>query len=420
MGDNSCVVCGVREAADSYVCTFDQQRLDQQLGQLGDRVGRLTTELAPTAGTAMAGERVNHTRATAAPPTRIDVLTMLGPGTDRITAVAMAGGLSPWVRRWRTVETVTVTGRDGHDHEQEVVTWHQELADETLVTYSNTSDIDATTRRPREPGMTPILHNDQAGLVPPAPWAHSWARRWREHLGHHRRPVRYARGGDQDAANRYIREHLDGRERERIAASLLGLTGRHPAATPDDPAADRWHTRFGEPGPGYSLTHDLRYLQRWLGPACEQDLDIALFAVQLRALAEELARVLGDHPDQHWLGRCPATLTSHDGSRRTCGAGIWQDPYASQVTCLRCRSTWGPAKADLIGLAAAIRDVWPVDRRRRYTATEIRFLPQLFCETCRFAVTVQWKEVTGRGETTRSWQPTGVTCQFGCDTTRMI
>jgi hypothetical protein len=407
MGDNSCVVCGHREAADSFVCPLDQQRLSDQLDGLGGKVRRLAVELVPAAAFPV-GDRVNHTRVHPPTPAHTDVLSLLGPGSDQLStlsAVAMAGGLAPWVRRWRTVETVDVTGMGGETSQREIVTWHQEIARDAMVAYSNSRCTDPPQTRPAEPDMIPLGHDDQVGLVPPAAWAHSWVRRWQNALGQQPQPARTTPGWGKPTHKPRQPVQTEGRVEGR-AGDLLEA---------------RWRQRFGEPTAGFCLTQDLGFLRRWLGSACAHDLGITFFAAELRALTEELTRVLGDRPDQHWLGRCPTTLTNRTtGDTRVCGAGIWQDPYASQVTCLRCRTVWGPAKTDLIHLAVAIRNTWPVDRRRRYTATELRGLPPLRCPTCTTTVQVRWKEVTGQQETTRSWQPVAAVCPAGCDTTRLL
>ncbi len=426
MGDNSCVVCGHREAAAGYVCDHDQQRLTEQLTGLGAKLAKLALALVPTADPG--GERVTVCPTDAPAPVRVDVLSLLGPGTQRLSAAAMADMLHPWVRRWRTVELLTVTTAAGTSVEREIVTWHQEIARDGLAAYSNTRQIDNLPPYTADADMVAILHDDQVGLVPPRPWAHSWARRWKEALGQHQRPVRYTRGWDKSpqataaAPDRYIREHLHGQEREKIASTVLGIRGELPAAQrPDDPLGDHWRQRFGPADIGHQLAADLAYLQQTLPAACDRDLDIAVFAGQLRALAEELNTVLGEQPDQYWLGRCPAELTNRTtATTRLCGAGIWQDPYASQVTCLRCRSAWGPSKAELLRLAIAIRKAWPADRRRRYTDLEKRSMPAPTCPECLAAVQVRWREATARPDRYRTWQPVAAVCPNGCDTGRLI
>jgi hypothetical protein len=152
--------------------------------------------------------------------------------------------------------------------------------------------------------------------------------------------------------------------------------------------------------------------------ACLHDIGIADFTAELRALSAELTRVLGEQPDQQWLGRCPATIADHatpdDG--RPCGAGLWQDPHASVVECPHCHATWGPRATDLLTLAGQIRRVWPVDRRRRYTADDVDAVPALPCPApgCGQTLDLWWREVTATTDRRRWWRPDKITCPSGC------
>lgn len=420
MGETLCVVCGHRKAVEGCVCEPDRTRLADQLTGLPRKVARLAVQLVPAGHNTSAGERVTVSRAGSPTPARIDILTLLGPGTDRLAAAAMTGALNPHIRRWRTVENVTATRADGTIRDCEVITWHQEITAGALTTYTNTATFESQ-HRPADQQMIPLGHDDQVGLVPPAAWAHGWARRWQTAFGHHP-SIRKSGAG----RNRTPPETPDAAARQRAARTALGLDDWiEPAARPDDPLHLDWQHRFGPVERGWRLDTDIGYLTSWLGHACSRhDLDLDVFASELRALSDELTRVLGERPDQQWLGRCPTTLTDKtSGTVRRCGAGIWQDPYASQVMCLRCRSVWGPDKKELIGLAIAIRRAWPVDRRRRYTQHDLELLdtqPPPVCPVCTAPVDVGWREVTARGDRERWWRPAKAVCPQGCDTSRLL
>jgi hypothetical protein len=312
-------------------------------------------------------------------PARLDVLSLVGPGNESVTAM-----LHPQVRRWSATRTVTVTTVRANRWVQEdraVTDWFQELA------------LD-------EAGH-PILvaDDDQVGVLPPREWLDSWVRAWRSGLGLHTpkprpshwyepaEPVRSGSGPDpaRGAADRFA-----------------------------DPLRDEWEIRYGEPPRNRATAANVEFLTLWLDKACLVDLGVAAFAAELHTLVAELSRVLGDTPDQQWLGRCPATLAEHDGATTTCAAGLWQDPHASQVVCPRCHSTWGPRPVELLHLAREIRRVWPIDRRRRYTAAEVDDLVLPGCPACSSTTHITWREATGTLDTTRWWQPAAVTCPNGC------
>jgi hypothetical protein len=187
-----------------------------------------------------------------------------------------------------------------------------------------------------------------------------------------------------------------------------------------DPLRREWETRFGEPARDVAVHTNVNYLATWLGQACEDDVGIAAFSHELRHLLAELTRVLGETPDQQWLGRCPAIISDPDGGSAACAAGLWQDPHASQVICPRCHSTWGPRPVELLHLAAEIRRVWPVDRRRRYTRTDIGQLRTLSCPGCAGPVNIRWRDVTATVDTEPWWRPERAVCPAGCDTERLI
>lgn len=426
MGETDmCVVCRRRPPDHGHVCGIDLQSLSTQLAQLPHQLTRLAAELTPGAGPPP-GERVAAARAAANPAARLDVLNLLAGGSDAVAAAGMAGLLNPHVRRWRTVEMVAVDGGDP----VEIVTWHQELVDAGQVSYSSTRGgvhKHVVHADPDAGGAWPILHDDQVGLVPPAAWAHSWARWWQQRLGHQPQRVlrqRHARGWPKgpsaaiEALGR-LQDEQAVEAHNRHVRQQLGLQDYTPhAQRPPDPLGMAWQGRFGPAERGFALGQDVRYLLAWLDEACRRNLDMPRFAGELRALCAELSTALGDRPDQQWLGRCPAMLTSVEtGKTHACGAGIWQDPFAAVVECRRCRSTWGPERVELLKLAGRIRKVWPLDRRRCYTAVERRLQPQVRpvrCPACANPVHIDWREVTAPGDVTRFWQPTKVRCPHGC------
>lgn len=437
MGENisgNCVVCGYREPVQGHVCDPDRDRIAEALQRLPVQLLRLAGELPPGAGPP-AGDRVQTARATAPPAARLDVLNLLANGTDRLAAAGMAGLLAPHVRRWRTVEHVTVDNGDADTGRQvEIITWHQELAVAAQVRYSASrgplTHINEDLDLDGPPAGQRIGHDDQVGLVPPAPWAHSWALLWQQRLGHRRQQVlrrRYTRGWSKagldpfdlfDLTEMHTAEQIE-THNQQIRRDL-GLHDYVPhRVRSDDPLGVAWQDRFGTHERGFVLSQDLRYLRDWLDEACYRDLDMARFAAELRALSNELAQVLGDSNDLQWLGRCPATLTcAVTGRRRSCGAGLWHDPYVSRVECRRCHSNWGPKKADLLTLAAAVRRCWPLDRRRRYITVERDALDShrrmVRCPACLNPVTVTWREITAQTDRNRFWQPTAVACPHRC------
>lgn len=394
MGDVQCVVCRRRTPIRGQVCDPDRRRIAEQLDDLPRKLTALTLQLVPAGGAF--GERVHTSRTGSPAGARLDALTLVAAGNDSLSAPAVAGMLHPHIRKWCTRHTVQIDGQD-----REIVTWHQELV--------------------RDADGNPVnaLTDDQVGMLPPAEWLDSWVRAWRHHFGHAQRP-HPGRGAPKTPE--YAAEMArSAAMRQHAAQVLLGMTrGYNGAAVlrTDDPIAEEWEIRFGEPAAPNRPAADIRYLRTWLDRACDEDVAVADFAAELRALDAELTRVLGERPDQQWLGRCPATLTERKtGTSRSCGAGLWQDPYASQVVCPRCRSAWGPGGPALLRLAAEIRRVWPIDRRRRYTTAEIAALRAerpLACPTCATTAFVAWREVTAAGEPQRMWRPDAVRCPMGC------
>ncbi len=422
MGDNTCVVCGGDNTCGGAACLGCRTRIHTQLAALPDRVAALTHHLVPLRGAAQ--ERVTVSPTAGSPAgARLDVLTLTGPGSESPTPPPVDP--APVVRRWAEPVTVTIdvdrliplVGIVTTQEHRTVTVWHEAVVVD--------DDGNPITRHP----------NDQVGELPPAVWLDSWVRAWRSHFGHHTRPPQPpppppAPPVDRRVVLWFATHHPDGPAvvggwvavarawRDYQAATLLGqFPGRGGRPTPawtrrDDPVVDEWTTRFGSPDTPTRVHADVTYLLTWLDAACDQDVGVAAFAAELGSLTAQLVTALGERPDQQWLGRCPAHLTTPTSTTRLCGAGLWQDPYASQVQCGRCRTTWGPARRDLLQLAAAIRRHWPLDRRRRYTAGQRP--TGVLCPTCRGVVEVGWREVTARVDTQRWWQPERVVCPAGC------
>lgn len=389
-----CVVCRRREPAQGDVCEPCRTHIADLLADLPRKVGALGAQQVP-AGAGAGGEKVSTSKVESPLPARLDALSMLGPGADSVTAA-----VHPLVRRWSTTRLVQVTVPYGKGRtrveDRSVVEWHRELA--------------------RHPDGTPVQipDDDQLGMLPPVEWVSVWARMWREHFGHHRLPKPLRRPGRP--------AHIDKVNRQETLNQLLGLDTHHRDL---DPLAAEWETRFGEPARDRQPYADVRYLLDHLDRACDTGDELALgaMATELRALSSELTRILGERPDQQWLGRCPAQLvdrndTSDDDAGpaarrvRTCGAGLWHEPYASNVECPRCHATW--QQRELLHLAKEIRRAHPVDRRRRYTRSDVEHVALPDCPTCGRQVDVTWRNVTATGDDTMWWQPDRVLCPNGC------
>jgi hypothetical protein len=441
-----CVVCGHREPEQGLVCEPDIDTIQTRLRDVLRQMHLLPLLLIP--GQPDRAERVTAARAHAPLPARLDALSLIGPGCLAPTGDVLA--VHPMVRRWYTVQAVTVTTQvagEPRTTEHRIVDWHCELlVDEHGQVVMSAED-------------------DQVGSIPPAEWLDSWVRRWRTDLGHHRSPVRRAAADPEATAARGRRQRAavrallvsptTGAAAGRVVARYLTLRaalaaagptvlGTAPAVWPrerrtEDPLREEWEVRFGEPARDEAAAADVGYLLDWLPAACERDLGMAEFAAQLRAVHAELTRVLGETPDQQWLGRCPATITTRDtGETRPCGGGLWQPrtDRLSQVKCPRCHATWGGARpvdkthldaghparpVELLDLARQIRQVWPVDRRRRYNAEHIGALRVPSCPGCGGRVRLSWAEVTEPGERRRWWRPTAATCHTdGCDQARRL
>lgn len=410
-----CTVCRRREPTHGQVCAADLAMLAALLTDLPRKMRMLPLMLMP--GQSPAGEKVATTRVGSPTSARLDALSLVGPGS-----VPVPGALHPVVRKWATTRTVEVQARVGmyrvDTHTVDVTEWHSEPV------------VDEVTGRP-----VMVADDDQAGVLPPAEWLDQRVKEWQRVFGHHRRAPAAVRssagprpprdivrwvlqhGTDQQIAALFAMQDLTRRYRQGVVDLVVGHepghAGRRPAGLrEDDPVADLWTLRFGEPKLARDAVLNIRYLHAWLEQAAEHDaIDMAGFAAQLRSLSAELTRVLGEKPDDQWLGRCPATLTDKaSGDRSVCGAGLWQDPHASVVECPRCHSAWGPRVVHLVHLAADIRRVWPLDRRRRYNAEEIDALKPPRCSACGEDVDIRWQEVTGIGDKLRWWRPAGTRC----------
>lgn len=411
-----CVVCRHRDA--HVVCTEDRHRAAQMLTALPRRIAALPLLLVP--GRSAPGDRVSTTVVEARMPVRADTLTLIGPGSD-VTA-----HLHPLVRHWATQRTVTVhVTVAGRRRAQQVTLteWHNELV------------LDGDGK--------PVLvtNGDQVGVLPPVEWLDQWTRNWRRDLGHSvgprtrradpaagypTRAAMYRAMADTDPADSPAVAAMIAQWRTETARVALGLNTHHRG---DDPLADEWEIRWGEPDRYHAYVANTRYLMTWLDEACDRDLDIAAFFAELRALHAELGRVLGEQPDDEWIGRCPALIEDpDDGTTRPCGAGLWKDPYigtysnghmigVGRVECPRCHSAW-TTPTEITALAQQIRRVWPVDRRRRYTTDDIDRLAAPKCRSCTQPVIIEWRDVTATTDRTRWWQPAGSSCPNNCEEAR--
>lgn len=419
MTDGMCVICRRREPTRGRVCEPDWKTINDLLADLPRKMALLPLMLMP--GQSPDGEKVATTRVGSPTPARLDALSLVGPGS-----VPVPGALHPLVRRWCTTREVTVQARVSatsvETHTTRIPEWHQELV------------IDQTTGEPVMVG-----DNDQVGVIPPAEWLDQQSRAWRAAFGHRRPPLAYVKGkppkpprslvdwvmrnGTPEQlkamfAVQAIRDQWARGAQALLAGNEPGYGGQRPTELrEDDPVDDAWEIRFGERGITRDADTNVHYLVTWLEAACDRDdLDVARFAAELRSLSAELTRVLGEQPDHQWLGRCPAQITDKaDDSTRSCGAGLWQDPHASVVECPRCHSAWGPRMVHLMHLAAEIRRVWPLDRRRRYNADEIDALKPIPCPGCTDTVRIDWQHVTGVGDKRRWWRPTRTRCPRGCE-----
>lgn len=409
-----CVVCHDQPGP---VCSTDQHLIDEQLAALPRRLATLAG--APLPGQAASGERVAVSSHVATPvPGGVARMSLLGPG-GQVPVV-----LHPLVRHWSAKRKVLVTTHVvGHARQVqvEVTDWFHELV----------RDEDGN------PVMVP--DDDQTGVVPPREWLDMQVRRWRAHFGHQ---VPHRTLLPRHSTRAYVPPSYVTLLRVPDGPRLVGfLAAAHVASgaqarmaysglltdsTPADVAADA-ERRPGVAPPAESMRWDTKYLRTWLAKACAEDaLDMAEFAAQLRALHAEIGRCLGDTPDQEWIGRCPAFIAElgddgePTGRKVPCGGGLWQDnnAFTAQVKCPRCCMTWDTRGHAGAGTAREIRRVWPVDRRRRYSAPEIDRLVTPKCRGCGSRVKIEWRDVTGTRDRQRTWQPVSARCGNSCDEAR--
>jgi hypothetical protein len=426
----SCVVCQRNPPDRGTICHTDLQAIEQRLTDLPRKIDALALRIIP--GHAAPAERVTTSQPHPPPPARLDPLSLTGPGSEYVEAV-----LHP-VTRWYPTERlgqVSVMVAPGQIEIQDrmLVDWRREYA------YDPDGAITGT------PGAIIARgDNDQVGALPVGEWLDSWVRRWRTTFGHgvpartRRTPV----GTESADRDKMWRAMLHANPATSPAAAAMAAAWRQTAARvvlgldthtrSGDPVADEWDIRFGPAPRQRGVRADVAYLALWLPhAAARDDLGLGEFATELRAVDAELTRLLGDTPDQQYLGRCPVFVevehvnvtTEPDADvapvKRPCGAPLWQDPFASQVSCQRCHASWGPKMVELLGLARDIRRVWPVDRRRRYTQAEIVELVEAgrmpWCRTCYgHRVVVDWLEVTAPGDPHPTWRPARVSCPAGC------
>lgn len=391
-------------------------RIRVGLGRLPGLLAGLDVQMVPTPG--HVSDRVSVGGSSAPMPGRLDALSMIGPGV--VEANESAARQTVMVRGTRRAVVTVMVGPGRYERVvRDVPAWLPQLVGSDL-------DLDRA---------------DQVGQIPPAVWLDGWVRRWRSLLGHHvpDRTVR-ARPVDPAAGRRGISAAGWGRLacvyppagamavwltvlgrawRGWQRSAVFGL-GPGVRAGESDPLGDVWRARYGVSGLPRSVAADLKYVDTWLEAAAAADSDIAAFWAGLRQLVGELDRLVGNIPDRQRLGRCPTFIsrpdpvTNEPGPSRPCGAELRQDPHASEITCGKCRSTWGPAPAQVIGLSVAIRRVWPVDRHRRYDQYDIAGMVTPPCSVCGQPMRVWWADVTGTVDDRVWWRPTGVECAFGC------
>lgn len=202
-GGGVCRVGGHPHASAAAICTYHLEAGRAQLAALPRLVRDLTRYLLP--GPSLPGDKVATSRAGSPTPARLDVLTLVGPGGRDVRRDRR--GLTPKVRRWSTLETVTVAvprGLGGARYRvdlerRQVRVWHREM----VVDHADPGrrcrcgqihrpDQPGHARTPRRPIL--VLDDDQVGAVPPAEWADLWVRRWRRELGHPVPPRTKTRG----------------------------------------------------------------------------------------------------------------------------------------------------------------------------------------------------------------------------------
>lgn len=476
-----CRIGGHRHPGDGRVCDPHLQRMRAELAGVARMTRELPTRLVP--GSAPGGERVSTTRTGSPPPVDPNVLSMLAAGGAEVRRDArmLAPQVRRWSTL--STYDVTVANPDPNGppitERRQLRTWHAETV--TDGTYEPVScncgrpHLDGKGQPIRRGRPLLVMDDDQVGSIPPAEWADMWVRRLRLALqdttslirgqvslacdADQRRRVERVKIGEAlrsarrsptlmpavaqlIAFQRAYQQHLE-TAAPRIRMALLGvrddgpahqarvaaaLAGQGPlpgeAAVIHDPVAAEWSVRYGYAGVAAAVEVDTCYLAEWLPLLAEHDdpdsdVDIAVFARDLRHLHSELEYLLDESSDLRWIGRCPAYLRDTDGEEtdRICGARIWQDPYRSVIDCPRCLTGW--PEAEWLHLANLIRVRWPIDRRRRYTQGDrvaaekcVDRLPR--CSGCERVMTVEWAETSGRRDQIRTWSPTGFACPSGC------
>lgn len=366
----------------------------------------------------------------------VHTLALLGPGSAEL-APDEGGRRSdprPRLRYWTTTEHRTVI--EYHSPNPGMGYDPQRWPDQPFYA------IRPVTVWHSEP-VTRAAADDGVGSLPVAVWVSMWALRWRAGFGH-RHPgevdvagwrAQRARAGDAsvrharllaarspDACAVFAYLHaVKSAARDHEWLATLGLATHDGPRTkpgvvdPDtpDPLDEVYRARFGARRPRFGLGCDVAYLDRWLLRAAETDRGIAAFAAELRALHAECTAALGETSDLVWLGQCPNRL-QHDDGEELCAASLWHDPYASRVSCPRCRAEW--VEREWLWLAARIRFEYPIDRRRRYSQRDRDGLRPVACERCGAALAVLWVEVTEpRRDRERFWRPSGTRCSLDCD-----
>ncbi len=430
-----CVVCRHRTPDRGVVCEPCRDRTVGLLEDLPRKLAGLSLQLVP--GFSI-GEKVSISRTGSPTGARLEALSLTGPGSDGLSVESSATMRQPLTRRVQFVRPLEVTAVDDSGVPVRVVrdvpVWRKQIA------------VDA------DGEACHVDSDDQTGVLPPAEWLDSWVRTWQKHFGHHglrprggrRRPqaVRvwretvawWIRRPGGPALIAFVAATALAWQRHVVAATLGmhdGHAGRLTAGQRrGDPLVEEWEVRWGHLVP-VPYTH-IRYLLTWWDRACDDDVAVADFAAELRAVSAELSRVLGERPDHRWIGRCPADVVDRDsGDTRVCGAGLWQDPYVGvvytggrpvgvRVQCPRCRTGWGPDPAELLTLAGQIRTRWPVDRYRRYTADELAGVRVPPCPRCGSQVKVGWRDVTGGRDLQRWWRAETATCPRGCVEARQV
>lgn len=422
-----CQVGGHPHDSPTGLCTYHLEAARAQLAELPRLVQALTHHLLP--GSSLPGEKVATTRVGSPTPARLDVLTLVGPGCTEVRRDRRS--LVPQVRRWSTIETVTVAvpagpGRAPEMKRRQVRVWHRELV------------VDHAGR--------PLLvaDDDQVGVVPPAEWCDVWVRRWRRELGHPV-PARTRPGGwvrrlaglsptplptpeaDRIAAERaaqaaqvaeqqnarladaaareallmrhgrplvlpavaaYVAlkttyaEHLRAAH-QRVRAAVLGLDTNGPATrarsedatsrgaaqrAPSDTVAAEWVLRYGMATTAAQVAVDADYLTKWILFAAERDdAGVGEFVTELRALVSELEHALGRTRDDHWVGRCPTLLHDEDGQPTGRVCGYGLWQDPYRSRVECPRCHTAWGEHEWLTLAARIRAAWPIDPRRIYT-----------------------------------------------------